>query len=69
MRLCCRAGLYKLPWDMTTPGHRQTNPLFVLQKVCSFVQHIPSSFYCCCYIARGLLPRQASVQHHDGMSC
>ena len=35
MILCCRAGLYKLPWDMTTLGHRQTNPLFVLQKVCA----------------------------------
>jgi hypothetical protein len=38
--LCCRAGLYKLPWDMTTFGHRQTNPLFVLRKVhsCELVQ-------------------------------
>ena len=36
MVLCCRAGLYKLPWDMTTFGHRQTNPLFVLRKVHSF---------------------------------
>lgn len=29
----CRAGLYKMPWDMTTLRHRQTNPLFVLRKV------------------------------------
>ena len=40
--LCCRAGLYKLPWDMTTFGHRQTNPLFVLRKVhsCKSVQKL-----------------------------
>jgi hypothetical protein len=31
MAPCCRTGLYKLPWDMTV-GHRQTNPLFVLQQ-------------------------------------
>jgi hypothetical protein len=43
--LCCRAGLYKLPWDMTTFGHRQTNPLFVLRKVHSFdlVQKLPQT--------------------------
>lgn len=25
-------GKYKLPWDMTTPSHRQYNPLFILNK-------------------------------------
>lgn len=37
---CCsrRAGLYKMPWDMTTLGHRQYNPLFVLRKAAAFVQ-------------------------------
>lgn len=25
-------GVYKLPWDMTTYGHRQYDPLFVLTK-------------------------------------
>ena len=34
----CRAGLYKLPWDMTTLGHRQANPLFVLRQAAAFVQ-------------------------------
>jgi hypothetical protein len=29
---CVRRGIYKLPWDMTTTGHRQTNPLNVLDK-------------------------------------
>lgn len=27
-----KRGMYKLPWDMTTIGHRQYNPLFVLNK-------------------------------------
>ena len=27
-----RRGVYKLPWDMTTSGHKQTNPLNVLDK-------------------------------------
>ncbi|KXZ46690.1 hypothetical protein GPECTOR_41g654 [Gonium pectorale] len=27
-----RAGLYPLPWDMTTPQHRQYDPLFVLRQ-------------------------------------
>jgi hypothetical protein len=25
-------GVYKLPWDMTNPSHRQYNPLFVLGR-------------------------------------
>jgi ubiquinone/menaquinone biosynthesis C-methylase UbiE len=33
-----KAGLYKMPWDMTTPGHRQYNPLFVLRKAVAFVR-------------------------------
>ena len=27
-----QSGAYKLPWDMTTPSHRQFNPLFVARK-------------------------------------
>ena len=27
-----RMGLYKLPWDMTTSGHKQTNPLNIIDK-------------------------------------
>ena len=27
-----KKGIYKLPWDMTTPGHKQTNPLNILEK-------------------------------------
>jgi hypothetical protein len=27
-----KAGAYKLPWDMTTPTHRQFNPLYVASK-------------------------------------
>eukprot|EP00775_Hariotina_reticulata_P007520 gene7520-7731_t len=30
-------GKYKLPWDMTTPSHRQYNPLFILNKSVQFV--------------------------------
>lgn len=32
------AGKYALPWDMTTPGHRQFNPLFVLQRSATFLR-------------------------------
>ncbi|KIZ07181.1 hypothetical protein MNEG_0776 [Monoraphidium neglectum] len=32
-----KAGAYKLPWDMTTPTHRQFNPLYVASKATSFV--------------------------------
>lgn len=33
-----KEGRYVLPWDMTTPGHRQYNPLFVLQRGAAFLQ-------------------------------
>ena len=26
-------GVYKLPWEMTTPRHRQFNPFWVLPEV------------------------------------
>jgi hypothetical protein len=29
---CINEGLYKLPWDMTTPTHRQYNPFWVIQE-------------------------------------
>jgi hypothetical protein len=29
---CINEGMYKLPWDMTTPTHRQYNPFWVLQQ-------------------------------------
>ncbi len=29
---------YSLPWDMTTAGHRQFNPLFVLRRGAAFLQ-------------------------------
>ncbi|GBF94272.1 S-adenosyl-L-methionine-dependent methyltransferase [Raphidocelis subcapitata] len=32
-----KAGAYKLPWDMTTPTHRQFNPAFVARKAATFV--------------------------------
>lgn len=28
-----KQGAYKLPWDMTTPGHRQTNPFYVIPQL------------------------------------
>lgn len=31
-------GKYGLPWDMTTPQHRQFNPLFMLRRGAAFVQ-------------------------------
>lgn len=31
-------GKYALPWDMTTSGHRQFNPLFVAQRGAAFVR-------------------------------
>jgi hypothetical protein len=31
-------GRYNLPWDMTTPRHRQFNPLFIARKFVDFVQ-------------------------------
>lgn len=31
-------GRYKLPWDMTTPAHRQLNPAYVLRKGAAFLQ-------------------------------
>ena len=27
-----KAGAYKLPWDMTSPTHRQFNPLYMARK-------------------------------------
>lgn len=34
-----QAGVYKLPWDMTTFGrHKQSNPLFVLRQATNFVR-------------------------------
>lgn len=31
-------GRYNLPWDMTTPRHRQFNPLYIARKFVDFVQ-------------------------------
>ena len=36
-----KEGAYKLPWDMTTPGHRQYNPLFVLRQAALYLQEAP----------------------------
>ena len=33
-----KEGVFKLPWDMTTPRHRQFNPAFVLQQGRRFVR-------------------------------
>ncbi|KAL4451802.1 hypothetical protein ABPG75_007464 [Micractinium tetrahymenae] len=33
-----KEGRYALPWDMTTPGHRQYNPLYILQRGAAFLQ-------------------------------
>ncbi|KAL4419508.1 hypothetical protein ABPG77_002294 [Micractinium sp. CCAP 211/92] len=33
-----KEGRYALPWDMTTAGHRQFNPLFVLRRGATFLQ-------------------------------
>jgi ubiquinone/menaquinone biosynthesis C-methylase UbiE len=38
-----RRGIYKLPWDMTTSGHRQTNPLNVLDKFTRFMREASST--------------------------
>lgn len=27
-----KRGIYKMPWDFATPGHRQTNPINVLSQ-------------------------------------
>jgi ubiquinone/menaquinone biosynthesis C-methylase UbiE len=35
---CIQAGQYREPWDTTTPNHRQSNPLFVLQQTSRFVR-------------------------------
>ena len=32
-----KEGAFALPWDMTTTGHRQFNPLYVLRKATAFV--------------------------------
>lgn len=32
-----KEGKYALPWDMTTAGHRQFNPLFVLRRSAAFL--------------------------------
>lgn len=31
-------GVYKLPWDMTTSGHHQWNPLWVVQSGFRYIQ-------------------------------
>lgn len=33
-----KAGAYSLPWDMITLGHRQANPLFILQRASAFIR-------------------------------
>ena len=38
-----RKGVYKLPWDMTTLGHKQTNPLNILDKFTRWgITHVTS---------------------------
>ena len=37
------AGAYKLPWDMTTRGHKQWNPLAVLGGLTTFVREAAST--------------------------
>ena len=32
-----KSGAYALPWDMTTPSHRQFNPLYIARKASQFV--------------------------------
>jgi ubiquinone/menaquinone biosynthesis C-methylase UbiE len=31
-------GLYKAPWDMTTPGHRQNTPQYAAQQTLRFIE-------------------------------
>lgn len=33
-----KEGGYKLPWDMTTLGHRQTNPLYMAGKASEYLR-------------------------------
>lgn len=33
-----RAGEYRLPWDMSTPGHRQRNPVYMARKAVEYFQ-------------------------------
>ena len=33
-----KEGAYKLPWDMTTPGHRQFDPIFALRQAALLLQ-------------------------------
>jgi len=35
---CVRAGEYRLPWDMSTPGHRQRNPVYMARKAVEYFQ-------------------------------
>lgn len=37
------AGAYKLPWDMTTTGHRQWNPLHLLRTSQAFISEAVST--------------------------
>lgn len=32
-----KSGAFKLPWDMTTPGHRQFSPFFLASQLRRFV--------------------------------
>ena len=36
-----KEGAYKLPWDMTTPDHRQLNPRFALREGLRSIQQFP----------------------------
>jgi hypothetical protein len=35
-----KVGAYKLPWDMTTPGHRQHNPIWVARQTQRFSEEV-----------------------------
>ena len=42
-------GVYRLPWDMTTRGHHQWNPLWVVQSGLSYIREAVFTLdRCCC---------------------
>ena len=42
-------GVYRLPWDMTTRGHHQWNPLWVAQSGLSYIREAVFTLdRCCC---------------------
>ena len=67
-----KAGLYKLPWDMTTRGHHQWNPLWVMRSAVDFVREAGLTLGRCAPV---VLAQRAAGRHsttrrvHSGTLC